>query len=199
MLRSSILHKGQSVSIALVHGLFTHEGYWLPYLELLRKFRLVLIGVPYGDKRFDPFSAGDVLDGILGEEKVQVVVGHSLGASLVRVTRSDARKVLICDVGGAQRRRASPFETMTSLFGKISEEEKVLSMENAKKLYLVANKCQEDVDFVFTPTDDEYFNYSNEPNFSGTHFKIESAILQLTQLLSLEEPRPSGVSERSIV
>ena len=54
MLRSSVLHKNQSTTIALVHGLFTHEGYWLPYLKLLRSFRLIMIGVSYGHRQFDP-------------------------------------------------------------------------------------------------------------------------------------------------
>lgn len=184
VLRYSILHKNQSTTVALVHGLFTHEGYWLPYLKLLRNFKLILVGVDYGHQQFDPKFVSGLLADIFKKKSVEVIVGHSLGASLARMVESKARKVLICDVGSARRLQMPPFEAITPTVQKISEEDRVRSLKNARELCAVANSFSEGVDIVFTPTDDEYFAYSGKPNFTGTHFEISNAVSYLAKSLS---------------
>ena len=192
-LRSSVLHKNQSTTLALVHGLFTHEGYWLPYLKLLRNFRLILVGVAYGHQQFDPKSVSSLLEDICRKESVDVIVGHSLGASLVRVLETKARKALICDVGSARRLQMPRFETITPAFQKISEEEQVRSLKNARELYAAAGSFSKSADLVFTPTVDEYFEYPGKPNFIGTHFEIGNAVSGLAKFLSEGTARSNGI------
>lgn len=175
-----------------MHGLFTHEGYWLPYLKLLRSFRLIMIGVSYGHRQFDPQCAGSSLEGICRRESVDVLVGHSLGASLVRAAESKARKVLICDVGRARRLQVPPFEKIIPTFEKVSEAERARSLKNAQELYTASDGFLEGTELMFTPTNDEYFAYSNKPNFVGTHFDIENAVCYLARSLHEEAAQESS-------
>jgi hypothetical protein len=183
LLRSSVLHKNQSTTIALVHGLFTHEGYWLPYLKLLRGFRLIMVGVAYEHRQFDPKFVSSSLEDVCRKESVDVLVGHSLGASLVRATESKVRKVLICDVGRARRLQVPPFEKIIPALEKVSEAERARSFKNAQELYTATSGILEGNELVFTPTNDEYFAYSDKPNFVGTHFDIENAVSYLARSL----------------
>lgn len=192
VLRHFVLHKNQSTTIALVHGLFTHEGYWLPYLKLMRRFRLIMVGVAYEHRQFDPKFVSSSLEGICRRESVDVLVGHSLGASLVRATESKARKVLICDVGRARRLQVPPFGKAISTFEKVSEAERARSFKNAQELYAASSGLLEGTELVFTPTNDEYFAYSDMPNFVGTHFDIENAVSGLAR--SLHEGAAQGNS-----
>jgi pimeloyl-ACP methyl ester carboxylesterase len=78
---------GRGPVIALVHGLGSHAGHWLPAARLLaRRHRVVLVDLPgHGQSAMpQPFSlarAAQALDLALGREGTEplVLVGHSLG------------------------------------------------------------------------------------------------------------------------
>lgn len=183
LLRFSILNRNHQSTVALVHGLFASEGYWLPYLKLLQDYRLLLVGVAYGSDQFEPHSVSAALSDICREENVKIMVGHSLGASLVRLTEVEVGKVLICDVGRAQRLLMPPFDQLIPNFGKTSHNEVKASLANATLLYDAVKNYVGGADITLTPSHDKYFSYFEKPNFNGTHFDIEDAMCHLLPIL----------------
>lgn len=180
-LRYSIFNKKQETTMVLVHGLFTHEGYWLPYLTLLRDFRLILVGIPYDSDDFDPHLVRAMLAELISKHSAEILVGHSLGSIVVRLVESDIKKVLICDIAKEERVATMSLNELIPNFDKITEAQMKNSLANAKHLLNTVVDCNADI--IYTPSKDELFIYSADSNFDGTHFEIREAIIDLAARL----------------
>lgn len=182
--RLRTLHKGRPKSIMLIHGLFANEGFWLPYLDKLREFRLILVGINFDSS--EVHSVTNTLDNICREEAVDVIVGHSLGCAIARLLKYPSVIFAICDVTQATRKSLYCFEHLIIKDFSLSESEVNLAMSNVTKIY---DACINKFDLrviSYIPTHDNLFEYQTEPNFIGDHFDIENAIRHLAQRIALD-------------
>ena len=144
----------------------------------------MLIGVDYACDDFDVDRVAQALNKICRHEGVQFIVGHSLGASLVRLADKFFFKALICDVTRAYiGERNSLYEFGANRRG-ITDGVAEASLKNAKYLRDLADKQASDCDLLFVPSRDQYFQYSDASNFDGDHFDIENALLSFVEATS---------------
>ena len=179
LLRFSILNRKQRSTLALIHGLFASEGYWLRYLTRLKDYRLLLVGVAYDSDKFNLQSVSAALGEMCKDENVRFLVGHSIGASLVRLTKAEVQKVVICDASRATRLSMVADDQLLPSPEKKPHSEVESALANARLICAEAQKDTGEVDVIMTPTDDDLFSYVEQPNFEGTHFDIEAAIVHL--------------------
>lgn len=184
LVRVRTLHKGRPKSIMLIHGLFANEGFWLPYLDKLREFRLILVGINFDSA--EAHSVTNTLDNICREEAIDVVVAHSLGCAIARSLKYPRVIFAVCDVTQATRKSLYLFEHLIMKDFSLSESELNLAMSNVTKIY---DACINKFDLrviPYVPTHDNLFEYQTKANFIGDHFDIENAIRHLAPRIALD-------------
>jgi hypothetical protein len=70
MICSTVVNKFKPRTLLLVHGLFTSAGYWLPYLQSLKEYRLLVPDIDYrGIRDVDAYL-----------ERIGELIGEQAGA-----------------------------------------------------------------------------------------------------------------------
>lgn len=184
LVRVRALNKGRPKSIMLIHGLFANEGFWLPYLDKLREFRLILVGINFDSAEVNTVT--NTLDNICREEAIDVVVAHSLGCAIARLLKYPRVIFAVCDVTQATRKSLYCFEQLIMKDFSFSVSEVNLAMSNATEIYAACtNTCDLRV-VSYVPTHDNLFEYQIKANFIGDHFDIDNAIRHLAPLVALD-------------
>lgn len=195
MIRATVVNKSRPRTLLLVHGLFTSAGYWLPYLQSLKDYRLVIPDIDYrGIRDIDAYVAR--LCAIVNEQgggKVDGVVSHSLGCLLASHLPEDLRAASfeVCPVYSATRREQDEFvgEIGRKTGSAMSPGEiRTLLAEVDGAIAAHRPRAQAAGDrAIYLPDADRYFSYRAAPDarwFSGDHFEIAGAVTDIGSVLA---------------
>jgi pimeloyl-ACP methyl ester carboxylesterase len=196
MIRSTVVNKSKPRTLLLVHGLFTSAGYWLPYLQSLKEYRLLVPDIDYrGIRDADAYS--ERIGELIGEQaagRVDAVIAHSLGcllaSNLPQGVRGDSFEV--CPVYCAVRREQDEFvgeierRTRSSLSrddirAMLAEVDVAIDSHRLRTQSLKARA-------IYLPDADRYFDYHASPDarwFSGDHFRITEAMADIGSKLAV--------------
>lgn len=195
MLSFTILNKSKPKNLLLVHGLFTSSGYWLPYLQSLKNYRLIILDIDYRTMRDMDLYVNRIADIIKADAGglVDAVVSHSLGTLIASRLPEDIRKASfeICPVYSATRRNPDNF--VAEIEQKIKSSMSVYEIRSLLAdvdCVLANHKTPAQTPkgrFVYLPNMDLYFSYQSSPKFKefrGDHFNIEDALTDIVKVLA---------------
>jgi hypothetical protein len=195
MTEFTILNKSKPKTLLLIHGLFTSSGYWLPYLQSLKDYRLIILDIDYRNVRvIDQLVTRitDIIEDYAGGW-VDAVISHSLGTMIASRLSDVLRRTSfeICPVYSATRRNPDDF---------------VCEIEQKIKFSMSASEIRDllaDVDYVlsshsasakapkgrliYLPDVDRFFSYDTNQKFTefrGDHFNIVDAVTDIGKVLA---------------
>jgi pimeloyl-ACP methyl ester carboxylesterase len=190
MIKFTILNKSKLKTLLLVHGLFTSAGYWLPYLQTLKNYRLIILDIDYRTLRdIDQYVSR--ITGIIEEVAgggVEAVISHSLGTLIASRLSSDLRQASfeICPVYSATRRNPDDF------VGEIEHKIKFSMSIQEIRDFLADVDCvlashstpaqATKGRLIYLPDMDRYFSYDTSQKFMefrGDHFNIADAVTDI--------------------
>jgi pimeloyl-ACP methyl ester carboxylesterase len=195
MINFIILNKSKPKTLLLIHGLFTSSGYWLPYLQILKGYRLVILDIGYQPLCDVDYYVG-LVGGIIEAEAggvVDAVISHSLGTMIASRLPEDIRlsSFEICPVYFAARRNTGDF--VSEIAGKIKfpmsgDEIRNLLADVDGVLSRYSTAAQTPIrNSVYLPDADLYFSYdvrSEFKVFEGDHFNIAKAMIDIEGVLA---------------
>jgi pimeloyl-ACP methyl ester carboxylesterase len=190
MIRSTVVNKSKPRTLLLVHGLFASAGYWLPYLQSLKEYRLLIPDIDYrGIRDIDAYV--DRIGGLIAEQaggRVDGVIAHSLGCLLANQLPDEARGASfeVCPVYCAVRREQDEFvgEIERKTASTMSQEDiRALLAEVDGAIATFRPRAQAGKQCaIYLPDADRYFSYRvclDARWFSGDHFEIAKAVADI--------------------
>ncbi len=195
MIRATVVNKSKPRTLLLVHGLFASAGYWLPYLQILRGYRLLVADIDYrGIRDIDPYL--QAMSGIIAAQaggRVDGVISHSLGCLLAGHLPEDVRGASfeVCPVYCAERlgqddfvgeiaRKTGPALSLDAIRSQLAEVDGALAAHGPRAQAQGPRA-------VYLPDADRYFSYRAGPGarrFSGDHFEIAEAVADIDSRLA---------------
>lgn len=187
MLGYKLLNKSKTRHALLVHGLFSSSGFWLPYLNRLRDFRLIILEIDYRAIRNSAAylrGVEDILETAAGGV-ADVAIGHSLGTLISGpLARRRCRMSFdICPVYCASRRNTEHFaNSLQAMLKRPPGTAEILSMlaevDTTLEKFDPASTCHATAHRLL-PDADPFFDYhcpAPHRLFHGDHFRIDEAM-----------------------
>lgn len=195
MIDFRILNRSKTKTAIFIHGLFATAGFWLPYLDRFRDFRLILLNIDYRNIR-GSYLYLDVISDVISSQaggRVDAMVSHSLGTLIAsRLPHAVYRYSFeVCPVYVAQRSQRGAFvDLITQKLSHSLVASEVHSM--LSHVDLVVSSCRYPETSLadrtrYIPDSDLYFSYccnSHVETFPGDHFDIMSAITSIERALA---------------
>ncbi len=190
----TIIGKNKPNCIILIHGLFSHPGFWLRYLRLFKGSCLVLVSVNYDRLSHIDEYIGDLkrsLRCVIDSKSKSKLIAHSLGAYVALKLGSipNVESYHVCPVYSAERKNRKmlvdfinemqPILSHNEIYETLRRVDSVLDLE---KKYVRNAKIDQSRSYI--PNKDLFFEYSltgNEINFKGDHFDIYLALKKISQ------------------
>jgi len=195
MIDFRILNRSKSKTAMFIHGLFATAGFWLPYLDRFRDFRLILLNIDYRNIGGSYLYLDEISDVISSQAggRVDAMVSHSLGTLIAsRLPHIVYRQSFeVCPVYVARRLQPEAFADLIrqklshsmvardiiNIFSHVDST--VYSCSFPENLLGDRTKYIPDSDFYFT-----YCCDSHVETFRGDHFDIMSAIKSIERALA---------------
>ena len=194
MIRCRVIGKSKPATLLLIHGLFSSAGFWLPYLECFKGYRLLALDIDYrGIGDFERYAVR--LRDVIEREtfgRVDGVVAHSLGTLLASSLPGHyfmsnfevcpvycASRVKSLDFVGEIRRRLRFAPSQAEIVGLLGE------VDSAVRAHAEIGRPSRERT-VYIPESDPYFSYEYSPKykyFKGDHFEISAAIKDIEKTL----------------
>lgn len=197
MIKYTTLNKSKPKILLLIHGLFASSGYWLPYLNIFREYKLIILDIDYRKvSDIDQYVSRvfAIIEAHAGGA-VDAIISHSLGTLIASRLTKDVRHFSfeICPVYCATRCNADNFvneiERKIKFSMSISEIWWLLSCVDralaGHEISMHDSSCQK----VYLPDKDSYFLYdvrSEFKEFRGDHFNIAEAVMDIGKVLANE-------------
>lgn len=179
------LNKNKEKKILLLHGLFSSSGYWLPYIEELKNFQLIIPNIDYiiiskDIKRNLPIF----MHQINKIQNIDYVISHSYGTILAKYFEIDSNYINICPIHSMPITREELFINEITKRSKIDSTQIKLIIRNTAKLLDSVSVNNINDPFNLYPSDDVYFDYKIECSnkhiiFKGDHFDISNAFQKI--------------------
>jgi hypothetical protein len=183
-LKVRCINKDRDSCLVLLHGLYANSGFWLPYLNLFKGFRIYLIDLDYLKLTQEK---NDFVNFILEKsrtEDIKYAIGHSFGGLFLDYCGELRIKNIGINPAHFGHRKDGSFiehvaKKQNRKFDEISIE---ISQLYSEVKYLGEHNSI--MSAVVLADNDEYFNYSETGYnasrlFSGTHFEIKEGILEV--------------------
>jgi hypothetical protein len=190
----TIIGKNKPNCIVLIHGLFSHPGFWLRYLRLFNGSCLVLVSVNYDRLPIIDEYIVDLkrdLKRFLARKSAIKLIAHSLGSYVALKLGSipNVESYHICPVYSADRKNRKMFVNLLhEMQPNLNHDEIYEILKSVNSVLELEKKlvCKATIDQLnsYVPKEDLFFEYSltgNEINFEGDHFDIYSALKKITQ------------------
>jgi hypothetical protein len=187
------INKSKNKTIVFIHGFYANPGYWLPYLESFKNYKIVLLNIDYATL----LKSNDVIDSIqkLFTDKnfgnnVTALISHSLGTVISNFLDLDtmSKRFEICPVGFSKRSDTRGF--ITDLKTRVNEHEQVIET-NLLLVDKLINECEGylyKTAIRYIPNLDQYFIYNHILSeftiFEGDHFEINEAIKDISRKIN---------------
>lgn len=195
MIRFTIVNRSKTRTVLLIHGLFTSSGYWLPYLPILKEYRLIVLDVDYRTIRDTEPYVNRVAEIITSEAggKVDAVISHSLGSLIANQLPENTRQSSfeVCPVYSATRLNPERFvrEIERKLNFAMSSDEIKALLQDVDYAIAACRSCNKlrRTQSTYLPSTDSYFSYYPEAaskEFHGDHFEIAEAVADIRRTLS---------------
>lgn len=190
----TLIGKNKPNCIILIHGLFSHTGFWLRYLRFFKESCLVLVSVNYDRLPHIEEYIGDLKQSlmlVLSSKSESKLIAHSLGTyvALKLGPITNVESYHICPVYSAERKNRKIFVDFVHEMKPMLSHDKI--HETLRCVNSVLNLDQKlvciakiDQSKRYIPKEDLFFDYiltGNEINFEGDHFNIYSALHKISQ------------------
>lgn len=190
----TLIGKNKPNCIILIHGLFSHTGFWLRYLRFFKESCLVLVSVNYDRLPHIEKYIGDLKQSlmlVLSSKSESKLIAHSLGTyvALKLGPITNVESYHICPVYSAERKNRKIFVDFVHEMKPMLSHDKI--HETLRCVNSVLNLDQKlvciakiDQSKRYIPKEDLFFEYiltGNEINFEGDHFNIYSALDKISQ------------------
>lgn len=195
MIKVTILNKSKPKTLLLIHGLFSSSGYWLPYLQTLKYFRLIVLDIDYrvsSDVDLFVSEVNYIIDTIAGGF-VYAVISHSLGTLVANRLHESTRHFSfeICPVYYATRIKRDDFVGEIERRIKFSMTKiEILDLLTKVDYLIVKSGVPMETTInpiTYIPDEDHYFSYNVDTEFiefRGDHFNIAEAIADIGTVLA---------------
>jgi hypothetical protein len=183
-----VLRRAAPRQVVLVHGLFCHGGFWLPWLERFPDLQLTVLTIDYAAL----FAAGVGLEALgaeidrLAGAKPAHVVAHSFGCwAALFARRPFLSRAFVCPTFAAEDFDAAAFGAEIARRSDAAADAVALQVRAAvgiKQAHADAAARGRPGDRVFLPRDDPYFTYAAQRvqgevrACGGGHFEIGEAM-----------------------
>ena len=177
------INKNSKKRVLLIHGLFSSSGFWLPYIEKLKGFNLLILNIDYEQVLNCPQKKINMLFQKISEiHDIEAIVAHSFGTVISNHIQIDIPRINICPILNAKKINQKKFTRLISEKTRINFDQ-VNTNINLMDKFLVNTKClasKKNI-FNFYPNNDNFFEYSikeskNNILFKGDHFDILDAV-----------------------
>lgn len=190
----TLIGKNKPNCVILIHGLFSHPGFWLRYLRFFKDSCLILVSVDYDRLPYIDEYIGDLklsLMRVISSKSTSKLIAHSLGTyvaiKLGPITNVESYH--ICPVYSAERKNQKTFVDFVHEMQPILSHDEI--HETLRCVNSVLNLDQKLIYIAmmgqlkrYIPKEDLFFEYfltGNEIDFEGDHFNIYSALNKISQ------------------
>lgn len=191
-LRSTTIGRRKARRVVLIHGLFSSNGYWVPYLRYFEDCQVTLFNIDYAGfvESGAPFSAlcADIDKLIVGPSAH--LIGHSFGACIGAGLRGDfLSRSFVCPTFAALAFDDQRFcgEIATLDITEVARIRPVVDAALQHKSHCAEYLRYRLDDELYVPRDDPFFEYlENAGNvpvhaFNGGHFDVCEAIAMIAK------------------
>lgn len=189
-----IINKQNESSVALVHGLFTNSGFWLPYIEYFREYRVYLIDIDYNFLSKESQDFDNWLSREISETKILNFIGHSFGATFLQICtlRHNVTLIGINPAHLGMRRGSSFAQHVSDRYGL----DEIFINNQLNDVYdwvYTFNLQNSGFTMLYTSDNDEFFDYSvvdtnDKIVIESNHFNIDEVFVTLTESLTIKNP-----------
>ena len=116
MINYRVFNKSRTNNVILFHGLFANSGYWLPYLNSFKNYRIIVFDFNYNNlflEEYDNFIKllFDNFDKLKINSETDFLISHSLGTVIGKVisNKFDLKSYEICPIYFAKRNSINDF------------------------------------------------------------------------------------------
>ena len=189
-----IINKQNESSVALVHGLFTNSGFWLPYIEYFREYRVYLIDIDYNFLSKESQDFDNWLSREISETKILYFIGHSFGATFLQICTLRHNVTLIgINPAHLGMRRGSSFAKHVSDRYGLDEIFINNQLNDVYEWVYSFNLQNSGFTMLYTSDNDEFFDYSvvdtnDKIVIESNHFNIDEVFVTLTKSLTIKNP-----------
>ena len=194
LLKVYIFNKSKKKTIICIHGLFGNSGFWLPFLPIFKKFKIIILDIDYSklfenDLKNNNFVT--YLDSILKKDEEYVTVSHSFGTIISQFFsfRKIKTSYEICPIKSSVKNNNNKFIKEINSLTNYTEKEIHNTLEKAS-VFLSNDFCKENKFLnkkIYIPKIDLFFENSlinNVEYFEGDHFNIINSLSMINKDLS---------------
>jgi hypothetical protein len=195
LVKTYIFNKSKKKTVIFIHGLFGNSGFWLPFLPIFKKFKIIILDIDYLKLFENDFKKNNFvtyLDSILKKDEEYVTVSHSFGTIISQFFYFQKIKTSyeICPIKSSVKNNKKKFIEEINSLTNYSEKQIYNILEKAN-VFLSNDFCEENK-FLnkkkYIPKIDLFFNDSFKNNieyFEGDHFNILNSISMINKDLNL--------------
>ena len=177
------VYRHRESSIVLLHGLYANSGFWLPYLDLFKNFRIYLIDLDYLTLTIEKNEFANFMSEKSKTENIEYAIGHSFGGLFLDYCGELRIKYIGINPAHFGLRKDSSFtehvakkqnRNINEILVEINEVySKVENLREHNSILSVAILADNDEYFDYGVT-----SYAASKFFSGTHFEIKQGLLE---------------------
>lgn len=191
-----VINKEKVKAIVFIHGFYANPGFWLSYIDYFNEYCLIFLNFDFLnynkiEREKDLFNSIVKKNG----HEIIAIISHSLGTffSSTLMLSKNIFQFDICPIGMGRHVNKSGFINTISL--KTNQKEEIILNDLKFIEYQYFNSSffkNSDNKILFIPDSDNYFNYVDsvflKVHFSGDHFNIRNAILDIKNRLEFTKP-----------
>lgn len=194
LVKTYIFNKSKRKTIIFIHGLFGNSGFWLPFLPIFKKFKIIILDIDYLKLFENDFKKNNFvtyLDSILNKDEEYISVSHSFGTIISQFFyfRKIKTSYEICPIKSSVKNNKNKFIEEINSLTNYTEKEIHNTLEKAS-IFLSNDFCKENK-FLnkkkYIPKIDSFFENSlinNVEYFEGDHFNITNSLSMINKDLS---------------
>jgi hypothetical protein len=193
LLKIYVFNKSKNKTIIFIHGLFGNSGFWLPFLPIFKKFKIIILDIDYSKLFENDLKKNNFvryLDLILKKNEEYVIVSHSFGTIISQFFSFQKIKTSyeICPIKNSVKNNKRKFINEINSVTNFSKKQIKNILEKATIFLsnnIVENKLLNKK--LYVPRSDSFFDYSFKNNleyFDGDHFNITNSISMINKDLS---------------
>ena len=196
LLKVYVFNKSKKKTIIFIHGLFGNSGFWLPFLPIFKKFKIIILDIDYSklfEKDLKKINLVAYLDSFLQKDEEYFTVAHSFGTVVSQFFsfRKIKNSYEVCPINSSVKNNNNKkFIKKINSLTNYSVKEIHNTLEKANT-FLSNDFCKENK-FLnkkqYVPKKDLFFDYSfinSVEYFEGDHFNITNSISMINKDITI--------------
>ena len=196
LLKVYVFNKSKKKTIIFIHGLFGNSGFWLPFLPIFKKFKIIILDIDYSklfEKDLKKINLVAYLDSFLQKDDEYFTVAHSFGTVVSQFFsfRKIKNSYEVCPINSSVKNNNNKkFIKKINSLTNYSVKEIHNTLEKANT-FLSNDFCKENKflnKIQYVPKKDLFFDYSfinGVEYFEGDHFNITNSISMINKDLTI--------------